>query len=341
MGTEIIKISIAIIIVSAIIFIVKNNKTIGITVKKITGLKYFKITYGLLFIPFAFFVFNGVNKIIDSIDTYNTIKENNNMYAECDSKIIEERSCYNSIISMDYENQDYKNPYIPENFTYLTGEWDTGFVIQDEIGNEFVWVPCTNKDNLEVPKLDKRYFYKDTLISKDFCYDIEYQDFLKSALENGGFYISRYEIGKENSTIVSKPDVEVYNNVSQEEAIELAQKMYESSSFKSELINGYAYDTTFAWIFSSNSSIEKNNIKIEEKYFTKRDKSYNNIYDIFDNILEITLEKNYNTVVVRGVYNQDVFEKYSVFFTGSDENRYSILETDSNNDNTFRVILYK
>ena len=35
----------------------------------------------------------------------------------------------------------YKNPFVPQGFAYVTGEWNTGFVIADEFGNEFTWVP--------------------------------------------------------------------------------------------------------------------------------------------------------------------------------------------------------
>ena len=241
----------------------------------------------------------------------------------------------------DYDNQDYSKPYILEGFEYVTGEWNTGFVIKDQNGNEFVWVPCTNLENKDAPKIEKRYFFENTLISKDFCYDIEYEEFLNSALENGGFYISRYEIGKENDTPVSKPEVEIYSYVTQEEAIELAKNMYKSNSFKSELINGYAYDTVFAWILGSNNLVDNNNTIAADKYYTKRDNSYNNIFDIFDNILEITMEKNYNTVVTRGVYGKKAFENYYMPVANSNENRYSILENDSNESTTFRIVLYK
>ena len=36
----------------------------------------------------------------------------------------------------------YDEPYIPEGFTYTKGSWNTGYVITDELGNQFVWVPC-------------------------------------------------------------------------------------------------------------------------------------------------------------------------------------------------------
>lgn len=341
MKTGLIRISIAIFIVSIIIYVVKNNKKIKPILTKIFKPKYFKIVYVIAFMFAIICAYKNVKKIINNIDSYNDIKENNIMFAECDNKIANERSFYNSIIELNYDNQDYSKPYILEGFEYVTGEWNTGFVIKDQNGNEFVWVPCTNLENKDAPKIEKRYFFENTLISKDFCYDIEYEEFLNSALENGGFYISRYEIGKENDTPVSKPEVEIYSYVTQEEAIELAKNMYKSNSFKSELINGYAYDTVFAWILGSNNLVDNNNTIAADKYYTKRDNSYNNIFDIFDNILEITMEKNYNTVVTRGVYGKKAFENYYMPVANSNENRYSILENDSNESTTFRIVLYK
>ena len=48
------------------------------------------------------------------------------------------------------------NPYIPEGFTHVEGtEVDTGFVIQDAGGNEYVWVPVENGIPVRTPPSDK------------------------------------------------------------------------------------------------------------------------------------------------------------------------------------------
>ena len=343
MGKTLIKITIAITIVSIIIYIIKNNKSIAELLKRVIEYKYFKIIKKILYvfalILIIFYIYKLFNKVVDSVELYNFTIKNNEMFTECDKKVAEEKEFYNKIINEKYENQNYNNPYLLENFEYVTGEWDTGYVIKDNNGNEFVWVPCTNLENSEVQKLDKSYFCAKTIISKDFCYDLEYKDFLKSALENGGFYISRYEIGNENGNPVSKPNIEIYNNVTQDQAISLSNNMYDSDKFKSELINGYAYDTTLNWMLSTNDNIEKKDIKPEEKYYSKRSDSYNNIFDMFDNILEITMERDYDTVITRGVYAAEAVYEYG--FNNPEENRYSITENDSNEQSTFRIVLYK
>ena len=74
------------------------------------------------------------------------------------------------------------NPYIPNGFTYKEGTWDTGYVIVDNNGNEYVWVPCSNKVNGNIPKLEKVIFSNETFISKDICINEGCEKFLTNAL---------------------------------------------------------------------------------------------------------------------------------------------------------------
>ena len=60
------------------------------------------------------------------------------------------------------EKYNYKNPIIPEGFHTVETEtaswekqedgaikgWNNGLVIEDDKGNQFVWVPCTVEDNV-------------------------------------------------------------------------------------------------------------------------------------------------------------------------------------------------
>ena len=82
------------------------------------------------------------------------------------------------------------------------GEWNTGFIIQDENENQFVWIPVSNKDIIGTQKLLKKDFKIGPIISKETCLDDNYEAFIESALENGGFYISRYEIGIKDGKVV-------------------------------------------------------------------------------------------------------------------------------------------
>lgn len=170
-----------------------------------------------------------------------------------------------------------KEPYIPNGFNYKDGEWDTGFVIEDENKNQFVWVPCTNIENNDIPLLSREVFTSYS-INYSSCYEEDdIGEFLNSSLQNGGFYISRYEIGNENGSPVSKENCNVWTNVTYLEAKELSEKMY--SNINSKLMNGYSYDTAIKFI--SDSIVKED---IPETVKKTGNKSYKNIYDLVDNL---------------------------------------------------------
>ena len=126
-------------------------------------------------------------------------------------------------------------PYFPDNtFTKKEGTIDTGLVIQDESGNEYVWVVVprttavykttglgkttfTDADYTSIENDLKEYTktyrgstsYSDTWYADDknegWLSETEYTELknsmLKSVYENGGFYVGRYEAGiAENRT---------------------------------------------------------------------------------------------------------------------------------------------
>lgn len=335
MSSGVITIGITIVIISIVIFLIENFKDVLEFIDKVKNKKYFKIIYTIviciILILFVKCIYKEILSIKFNIDFYKTSVENSKMFAGVDEKIHEENKFYKNAINQNYENQNSQNPYIPEGFEYLEGEWNNGFVIQDKNQNEYVWVPCSNKENEEIIKLEKNNLNNPAFISKDYCADEEYENFITSALENGGFYISRYEIGNENNIPVSKPNVEVWTNLTRSKAIELSNGMYQN--INSKLINGYAYDTTLSWIMKNNNIVEnKVNIENQEKIYTGREKC-NNVYDFLDNVMEHTLELNYDTSIVRGFLDEDTDCRYSIF-----ENQ----EQFSNNTPlAFRTVLYK
>lgn len=250
---------------------------------------------------------------------------------------------YCKVIKNSYAN-NYNSPYIPEGFKYLEGTWNSGYVIQDSNKNEYVWVPCTNLEIAGVPKLEKNDYSPDPYVKSNICYDLEYEAFLNSALKYGGFYVSRYEIGKENELPVSKKNALVWNKITPQDSIEIAKAMYSNSKdFKCELINGYAYDTMIAWIYDT---VGKDNIKYDYLEIDNSKKAsdvntgrnmYNNIYDIFDDIQEITQEYTDNTPISRGttkrIDDEEMKQKY--------ETRLYTINNLYWNDLTFRTMLYK
>lgn len=113
--------------------------------------------------------------------------------------------------------------------------------------------------------------------------------------------------------------------------------MYEENRINCKLINGLAYDTALYWL-KQTTNLEFTDIIFNESLepLSGRNKK-NNIYDLLDNVFELTSEESYDTVIIRGTINDEDCK---------DINRYSILKnenyfTDDQNVLTFRAILYK
>ena len=299
--------------------------------KNIKKLKIFLKCFILTML--IFLVYKNIEVVFDY---YKSSHESNEEFVIYEEKEEKENEFYKKVINLDYKNQNYKIPYIFEGFKHIEGEWNNGFVIEDESGNQYVWVPCSNIENNEVIKLDRYNFESPCFISKDECWNTDYEEFINSALENGGFYISRFEIGKENEKPVSKFGVEILKNITRIEAINIIDTMYKNTDINCEMINGYAYDTTLEWI-KKNNKIELivNNFSEENEIKTGR-KKYNNIYDLTDNVMELTSENSYDTIILRGV----LYDEYKKM-----NDRWSMRENESffsvNGILAFRTILYK
>lgn len=120
--------------------------------------------------------------------------------------------------------------------------------------------------------------------------------------------------------------------------MELINNMYTNESINCKLINGYAYDTTLEWIEKSNNiSIDKYQFNKDDNVLTGRSK-YNNIYDFIDNVMEISTEEFYDTVIYRGFDHDNEITL---------DSRYNILEDSISSYNeklrllAYRTIIYK
>ena len=252
---------------------------------------------------------------------------------------------------------------IPPNFKYVTGNSDTGAVIEDEDGNQFVWVPVpdynsyyrqlflnngeTNKSSSsrnEAAATLEEYNLRDIN-----AYNEEFDDSIRNYK---GFYIARYEAGKETknnkSKAVSKAGVLPWTQIVWEEAKKASQEMYdENNCFQTDLVNSYAWDTICNWLRQTGTniddSVEYGNYqnspnglrKVVESASNDRWQT-NNIYDMAGNVWEYTTEES------------GEHEKYHVGRGGghwNDGDKYPIssrAETSdgSNLDVGFRVVLY-
>ena len=140
------------------------------------------------------------------------------------------------------------NPYIPDGFKHIDEtEVDTGFVIEDESGNQYVWVPVENGIAVREP-LSDNYIEDDNTASA----------FTNSVAKYYGFYIARYEASKDtvNGMTVAKSvsDVIPWSNVNYKTAYSSAKNTaiaYNYTGVKTALINSYAWDTTLNWLNES------------------------------------------------------------------------------------------
>ena len=212
---------------------------------------------------------------------------------------------------------------IPKGFTYEEGTKDTGLVIQDKKGNEFVWVPATVTT-----------YAKDTSFSwfASSCDTLPngIADETSDVKKYGGFYIGRYEAGipegdtstsNKTGIPVSKPGVTVWTNIDYTNAKTSAESMINNEYVQTGLLTGKAWDTTCHWIEGSLKSINASASLIDSRYYgnysnslapanensgTKRTAGYSdkwsvkNIYDLAGNVCEWTSEAGSPYFVSRG-----------------------------------------
>lgn len=193
-----------------------------------------------------------------------------------------------NLVNMEYFDSKGNKAIIPAGFAVSQvegeNEIDTGLVIIDSEGNEFVWIPIGNISNgLEEKNIDlNRYTFAQngTVTKQDSNIILNYYEeleeskdgnisaknikaFISSATKNGGYYIGRYEAsygedGKPNSKIstgipaplesITLKEGMLWNWITQKEASVLCQNMYTSPYFTSDLINSYAWDTALVFI---------------------------------------------------------------------------------------------
>ena len=284
------------------------------------------------------------------------------------------------------ELKDAKNNKIvvPAGFKIVEGATtvDKGIVIEDVTetatkGSQFVWIPVgtiTKADGTSVEINLNRYTFDSNGIptaQDDKIIDTYYQeleesnkgntvaksisDFKTSVLKNGGYYIGRYEArtatarnaaGNVLTQITEKGTENVYNYVTQLQAAQLSQNMYNSDKFTSDLINSYAWDTAIVFIqncgtntkYSIQYSLNKALAQTGTNSLSDTSKIdvQCNIYDMASNIWEWTTETSNdssNPCVYRGGIYNDSFS-----FTSYRNNAYNT--SLSGNYLGFRPLLY-
>ena len=90
----------------------------------------------------------------------------------------------------------------------------------------------------------------------------EESGFRKSAKENHGYYIGRYESRKNGTQVTVKASDTVYNNITQPDAATVSRGMYSSdSNFESDLMNSYAWDTAIVFLQKFDNRANKASLK--------------------------------------------------------------------------------
>ena len=199
---------------------------------------------------------------------------------------------------------------------------EEGIVIEDEIGNQFVWIPVgeynvstsINAEGKLTNNLSRREFTSSeaTEVNEDEVIDSYYygegnensvakdqiEGFKTSANNNGGYYIGRYEAGTEIERIseddsLTTPLVQVNKNsyvyVTRDQAKTQSEAMYSGNQFvTSELISSYAWDTALNFICQTN----------EEGYIlaTTTDSAYGNIGTSIKELTGAYEEDNYSNI---------------------------------------------
>ena len=235
----------------------------------------------------------------------------------------------------------------------------------DLLGNQYVWIPCTTdntssdlqytrtewgvevdgddnsraiKDELTLTDASVTYSDADTAnginadVSKEIVAQIKAEK--ASVAQYGGYYIGRYEVGKNGDTAVVKYGQTPYASITWSTAYGLAKKIITNSEVNSYLCSSYAWDTAVNFI-QNNSTAKNYSTSIEgfngnwnpqevkdpsgnvikpagtsQQLNTGLTTQFCNIFDMGGNEAEFTTELNpgtSGTVVLRGGNYSDDF----------------------------------
>jgi len=189
----------------------------------------------------------------------------------------------------------------------------------------------------------------------------ETADFVSSAIANGGYYIGRYEArtadGKRGSddknktatdTLTCKAGDNLYNYVNYTDALRLSKEMYTGTSFSSNLVNSYAWDTAIKYFetvtgtnYSELPSVNQGNEDGKINFCwtgtvgTENEDKICNVYDMASNSYEWTTE-DYKP----GVANVTRGGVYSSTEHFANSRGICIINTPGYHTQTFRVVLY-
>ena len=136
---------------------------------------------------------------------------------------------------------------------------------------------------------------EDLMMEGSFMTDYkETEDYTEKVKTNGGFFIGRYEAGKESDSMVIQKNKDVYNNITQIDALAKAQGY--NSSVTSSLLTGAAWDRTLGWLYETGA---KSGVEI-----LGDSKSWGNYYnDSFSNTTGLIKTGEYEQTKANNIYD--------------------------------------
>ena len=198
--------------------------------------------------------------------------------------------------------------------------------------NQFVWIPVANEtaykrdftypsyydDNMDTTSknstfTDTGYLPTDIQPTTDDATNNETAE-RTAVLKYNGFYIARYEAGKEGSNVVSKQNATVYTDETQTSFKSIGKTMYGDSSqyVKSAMCSGIQWDMVMKFVDGKTDGNE-NTYDVKTYSSTRHTGSkketgknvsdkVQNIYDLEGNCVEYVAEKNNTSIpfVLRG-----------------------------------------
>ena len=237
---------------------------------------------------------------------------------------------------------------IPIGFTYKEGTKDTGLVIQDKKGNEFVWVPATESTYVKDTSFPGAEPTGDTTLPNGIT------DETADVKKYGGFYIGRYEAGipegdtstsNKTGIPVSKKGATVWTDINYTNSKASAESMISNEYVQTGLLTGKAWDTTCHWIEDSLSSINASASLRDSRYYgnysnslapanensgTKRTAGFSenwktkNIYDLAGSVAEWTSEASNSYFIHRGGSYYDGGSDNSISYRREDSFTYTL-----------------
>ena len=311
----------------------------------------------------------GTNGILTQAQNAKQVTEES---AEKEKRQLSQIEASTHLENYDYTDAEGNTAKIPAGFAVSNVEGENlvskGLVIIGTTGNEYVWIPCTTdsndtnklqyarettewlvendnntlatKDELELKGMTPSDKEIDNGITTKIVNEIAKQseNEKESVKNNGGYYIGRYEIGKDAKQPVIKQNQEPYTNIKWSEAYALAKGIDVGGKANSYLCSSYAWDTAIKFIQKHSNAINYGKSKegLNENWWDTevKDKSGNiikklnnktllrtglttpsvNIYDMGGNLVEFTTELHINSdevFVVRGGNTKGGNKEYS------------------------------